>query len=92
VQRTTNYDDTVTASEDDASHISIQLGLRLREYYPQTVEIDAESRLGRVLGRLTAALDAAAASAVAPAFKDELLVVVPRLRRDVPDPRPDRGR
>jgi RNA polymerase sigma-70 factor (ECF subfamily) len=71
----------MTASEDDASHISIQLGLRLREYYPQTVEIDAESRLGRVLGRLTAALDAAAASAVAPAFKDELLVVVPRLRR-----------
>lgn len=64
------------------AHVHAHLGLQLREYYSQDVEIDASSRLGRVLGRLSAALDAAEAGHEVPAaFKDDLIGMVPRLRR-----------
>ncbi|TGD95473.1 sigma-70 family RNA polymerase sigma factor [Methylobacterium nonmethylotrophicum] len=58
------------------------LGRQLREYYPEVLALDAESRLGRVLARLTRALAAAEAGReVTRAFKDELIGAVPRLRR-----------
>ncbi len=55
------------------------LGGLLREYYPETVTVDAGSRLGEMLERLTHAL--AAADDVPAAFGRELLGTVPRLRR-----------
>ncbi|MGY2047810.1 sigma-70 family RNA polymerase sigma factor [Methylobacterium sp. JK268] len=54
----------------------------LREYYPEVVHLDGESRLGRVVERLCAALDAAEAEHQVPAgFRGDLIGTVPRLRR-----------
>lgn len=59
-----------------------QLGERLREYYPEVAEIEPHSALGAVLRRLSVALDAAEAGRHVPsAFKDDLISLVPRLRR-----------
>lgn len=70
------------AAADVLTFIQEQLGRRLREYYPQVVEIDADSRLGRVLARLTDALQAAEPDGGVPAaFRDDLIGMVPRLRR-----------
>ncbi|BAQ47181.1 MULTISPECIES: sigma-70 family RNA polymerase sigma factor [Methylobacterium] len=58
------------------------LGRQLRQYYPEIVAVEAGSRLGDVLARLTRALQTAEAGReVSAAFKDELLGAVPRLRR-----------
>ncbi|MDO9429228.1 MAG: sigma-70 family RNA polymerase sigma factor [Methylobacterium sp.] len=49
---------------------------------PKTVDVDPDTRLGRVLLRLRAALlDAEAERQVTKAFGDELIALVPRLRR-----------
>ncbi|MEL6062999.1 MULTISPECIES: sigma-70 family RNA polymerase sigma factor [unclassified Methylobacterium] len=62
--------------------VHTELGTRLRQYYPEVVPIDPSSPLGAVLGRLSRALDAADADRQLPnAFKDDLIVLVPRLRR-----------
>ena len=54
----------------------------LEEYYLESARIDAASRLGSVLERLTAALDAAEATTQVPAsFKTDLIAMVPSLRR-----------
>lgn len=64
------------------SHIHAQLGHRLRQYYPEVVSIDPGSRLAAVLARLSIALDGAEAGRKIPeAFKDDLIALVPRLRR-----------
>lgn len=65
---------------DLLTFVNVQLGQRLREYYPQVVEIEPDSRLGRVLGRLTEALGQARGGVPA-AFRDDLIGMVPRLRR-----------
>ena len=58
------------------------LGDRLREYYPEVAAVDPGSSLGAVLGRLSVALDLADTRRALPtAFKDELIGLVPRLRR-----------
>ncbi|WP_246775664.1 sigma-70 family RNA polymerase sigma factor [Methylobacterium aquaticum] len=59
--------------------IPSHLGGLLREHYPEIVALDAGSRLGEMLARLTRAL--AAADEVPAAFGRELLGAVPRLRR-----------
>jgi RNA polymerase sigma-70 factor (ECF subfamily) len=70
------------ASGSIISQVHAQLGDQLRQYYSEVAEIDPGSRLGRVLGRLSAALDAAEAGRQVPgAFKDDLIDMVPRLRR-----------
>lgn len=70
------------ASDDVLTFVQEQLGRRLREYYPQVVEIEPDSRLGRVLGRLTEALRAPEPQQTVPtAFRDDLIGMVPRLRR-----------
>lgn len=70
------------ASGSVISHVQAQLGERLRQYYSEVVEIEPSSRLGGVLARLSAALDAAEAARQVPgAFKDDLIDMVPRLRR-----------
>jgi RNA polymerase sigma-70 factor (ECF subfamily) len=70
------------ASGSMISQVHAQLGDQLRQYYSEVAEIDPGSRLGRVLGRLSAALDAAEAGRQVPgAFKDDLIDMVPRLRR-----------
>jgi RNA polymerase sigma-70 factor, ECF subfamily len=62
--------------------VHAELGQRLRQYYPEVAEIDSHSPLGAVLQRLSLALDAADASRQLPsAFKDDLITLVPRLRR-----------
>ena len=64
------------------SLIPAQLGDRLREYYSEVDFIDPRSRLRAVLARLSAALDAAEADRQVPgAFKEDLIGLVPRLRR-----------
>lgn len=78
-------DELRTAAEGAGSphtFVHTELGKRLREYYPQVAEIDHSSPLGAVLERLSAALDAADATRQLPnAFKDDLISLVPRLRR-----------
>lgn len=73
--------DPVAASDDLLTFVNAQLGRCLREYYPQVVEIDPDSRLGRVLVRLTQALGMASGETVPAAFKDDLIGMVARLRR-----------
>ncbi|MCJ2073200.1 sigma-70 family RNA polymerase sigma factor [Methylobacterium sp. J-030] len=71
-------------SEASAVHSPVHpsLGERLRQYYPQVAEIDRSSPLGAILQRLSTALDAADARRAVPrAFKDDLIGLVPRLRR-----------
>lgn len=64
------------------NYVHEQLGERLREYYPQVVGIESDSRLGRVLARLTETLRVAEpGSGVPAAFREELIGMVPRLRR-----------
>lgn len=72
--------DPVSTPGDLLTFVNVQLGQRLREYYPQVVEIEPDSRLGRVLGRLTEALGQARGGVPA-AFRDDLIGMVPRLRR-----------
>ena len=70
------------ASGSVISQLPAQLGDRLRQYYSEVVEIEPGSRLGGVLERLSAALDAAESDRQVPgAFKDDLIGMVPRLRR-----------
>ncbi|MCJ2021516.1 sigma-70 family RNA polymerase sigma factor [Methylobacterium sp. E-065] len=58
------------------------LAERLREYYPEVAAVDPNSPLGAVLGRLSAVLDTADTCRQLPnAFKDDLIGLVPRLRR-----------
>lgn len=73
--------DAVSASGDVLTFVNAQLGRRLREYYPQVVEIDPDSPLGRVLVRLTEALCVPDGGGTPAAFKDDLIGMVPRLRR-----------
>lgn len=62
--------------------VHAELGQRLRQYYPEVAEIDPRSPLGAVLERLSIALDAGDANRHLPgAFKDDLISLVPRLRR-----------
>lgn len=59
-----------------------EIGRNLRNYYPEIDGVEAESRLGRVLVRLSQALDAAEAEAqVSASFRTDLIGLVPRLRR-----------
>lgn len=63
-------------------HVQDQIGRRLDELMPRVEAIDLDTRLGQVLLRLKAALiDAEAERQVTKAFGDELISVVPRLRR-----------
>ena len=74
--------DEPSPSEGLPRHVQDQIGLRLDELIPRTDVIDADTRLGRVLLRLRAALlDAEAQRQVTTAFGDELIALVPRLRR-----------
>lgn len=73
--------DSVSASDDVLAFVNAQLGRRLREYYPQVVAIEPDSRLGRVLGRLTEVLLKADGGRIPTAFRDDLIAMVPRLRR-----------
>ncbi len=64
------------------AHLQGQLGDRLRQYYPEVVEIDPRSPLGAVLGHLSAILGGAEIDRHVPgAFRDDLIGLVPRLRR-----------
>ncbi|MEE7449891.1 RNA polymerase subunit sigma-70 [Methylobacterium radiotolerans] len=57
-------------------------GASLREHFPEVVELDATSRLRRLLGRLSEAADAAEAEGQVPAgFGPALVAAVPDLRR-----------
>lgn len=59
-----------------------KIGRNLQNYYPEIDGVEADSRLGRVLVRLSAALDAAEAEAqVGASFRTDLIGLVPRLRR-----------
>lgn len=70
------------ASGSVISHVHAQRGERPPKYYSEVVEIDPGSRLGGVLARLSAALDAAEAERQVPGtFKHDLIDMVPRLRR-----------
>ncbi|UIN34106.1 MULTISPECIES: sigma-70 family RNA polymerase sigma factor [Methylobacterium] len=74
--------DPAGASDPVISYIQAQLGHRLRQYYSEVAPIEMSSRLAGVLGRLSAALDAAESERQVPgAFKDDLIALVPRLRR-----------
>lgn len=80
--RTDEHRDPSSEPGEVLSYVQAQLGRRLREYYPQVVDVDPDSRLGRVLSRLSAALRALDQDANVPAaFKDDLIAMVPRLRR-----------
>jgi len=58
------------------------LGAGLRIYYSEVVELEDDSPLGRVLQRLSAALDAAENDRqVTAGFKTDLIAAVPHLRR-----------
>ena len=62
--------------------VRARLGQELREYYPEVVFLEIDSRLGRVVERLSGALDAAEAEGqVRAGFKDALIGALPRLRR-----------
>ncbi len=66
---------------DVAAFVFAELGQRLREYYPEAAPIEPDSRLGKVLSRLTRILGATEANGPAVAFSQELIGIVPRLRR-----------
>jgi RNA polymerase sigma-70 factor (ECF subfamily) len=82
VQPANEKRDPADASDPVISYVHAQLGHRLRQYYSEVVAVDVGSRLAAVLDRLSAALDAAEAGGQVPdAFKDDLIALVPRLRR-----------
>ncbi|WP_413629315.1 sigma-70 family RNA polymerase sigma factor [Methylobacterium sp. W2] len=63
-------------------HVQDRIGQRLDELIPKVDAVNADTRLGRVLLRLRAALlDAEAERQVTKAFGDDLIALVPRLRR-----------
>lgn len=63
-------------------HVQDQIGRRLQDLIPSSDTVDPDTRLGRVLVRLKAALlDAETERQVTKAFGDELIALVPRLRR-----------
>jgi RNA polymerase sigma-70 factor (ECF subfamily) len=63
-------------------HVQDQIGRRLDELIPRTDAVDAETRLGRVLLRLREALrEAEAERQVTQTFGNDLIALVPRLRR-----------
>jgi RNA polymerase sigma-70 factor (ECF subfamily) len=63
-------------------HVQDLIGRKLDELIPRTDSVDPDTRLGRVLLRLRAALlDAEAERQVTKAFGEELIALVPRLRR-----------
>lgn len=69
-------------SEGLPRHVQDVLGRRLDELVPKVDAIDDDTRLGRVVLRLRAALiDAEAERQITKAFGDELIALVPRLRR-----------
>lgn len=64
------------------SHVQDEIGRRLEELIPRADTVEADTRLGQVLLRLRAALlDAEAERQVTKAFGEELVALVPRLRR-----------
>lgn len=72
------------SSYSDGSNPPVQdeLGRRLEELIPRAGTVEADTRLGRVLLRLRAALlDAEAERQVSKAFGDGVIALVPRLRR-----------
>ncbi|WCS25207.1 sigma-70 family RNA polymerase sigma factor [Methylobacterium sp. NMS14P] len=74
--------DPTGTSDPAISRVHAQIGERLRKYYSEVAPIEIGSRLADVLDRLSAALDAAEAGQQVPgAFKDDLIALVPRLRR-----------
>ncbi|MGU3362008.1 sigma-70 family RNA polymerase sigma factor [Methylobacterium sp. M6A4_1b] len=74
--------DKPSLSEGLPRYVQDQIGRRLDEFILKAAVIDADTRLGQVLVRLRAALlDAEAERQVTKAFGDELIAVVPRLRR-----------
>lgn len=81
MQQAVEEREAASATDDVLTFVNAQLGRRLREYYPQVVDIDPDSRLGRVLARLTEALNVPEGSSIPAAFKDDLIGMVPRLRR-----------
>jgi RNA polymerase sigma-70 factor, ECF subfamily len=86
VQPADKQRDPADASGSVISQIHDQLGHRLRIYYSEVVAVEAGSRLAAVMARLSAVLDAApdpagAGRTVPSTFKDELIALVPRLRR-----------
>ncbi|MFD0937394.1 sigma-70 family RNA polymerase sigma factor [Methylobacterium trifolii] len=63
-------------------HVQDLIGRKLDELIPRTDAVDPDTRLGRVMLRLRAALlDAEAERQVTKAFGDDLIALVPRLRR-----------
>jgi RNA polymerase sigma-70 factor (ECF subfamily) len=83
VQTANKQREPAEASGPATSHVHDQLGLRQRKYYPEVAAIEAGSRVGAVLVRLSAALDAAEADRHVPgALQDDLITMVARLRRD----------
>jgi len=63
-------------------HVQDLIGRRLGEIVPRVDAVDDETRLGQVVLRLRAALlDAEAERQVAKSFGDELIALMPRLRR-----------
>ncbi|KQP62292.1 RNA polymerase subunit sigma-24 [Methylobacterium sp. Leaf112] len=63
-------------------HVQDLIGRKLDELIPRADAVDSDTRLGRVLLRLKAALlDAEAERQVTKAFGEELIALVPRLRR-----------
>ena len=69
-------------SEGLPRHVQDQIGRRLDELIPSASAVDTDTRLGRVLLRLRAALlDAEAERQITKAFGDDLIALVPRLRR-----------
>ncbi|TXN81141.1 sigma-70 family RNA polymerase sigma factor [Methylobacterium sp. WL8] len=63
-------------------HVQDLIGRRLAEIVPKVDDVDDGTRLGQVLLRLKAALrDAEAERQITKAFGDELIALVPRLRR-----------
>ncbi|WP_244477346.1 sigma-70 family RNA polymerase sigma factor [Methylobacterium sp. Leaf125] len=63
-------------------HVQDLIGRKLDELIPRTDAVDPDTRLGRVLLRLRAALlDAEAERQVTKAFGEEIIALVPRLRR-----------
>lgn len=74
--------DRPSSGEGLPRHVQDVIGQRLNDLFPAVVEIEAETRLGRVLVRLEAALrDAQADAQVTKEFSVALLGAVPRLRR-----------
>jgi RNA polymerase sigma-70 factor, ECF subfamily len=82
VQPADELQDPAATAGSNLSHVHANLGERLRQYYPEVASIDPDSPLGAVMQRLSKALDVADANRAVPhAFKDDLISLVPRLRR-----------